>query len=612
MVLQRDAPLKLWGWASPGEKIRIRFNDKSVNTSAASDGKWNATLPAMKAGGPYEMQLTGKNSIILKDILIGDVWLCSGQSNMVHQMGIHNVTYAEDITNANFPEIRQFLVPTATSLDGPREDLKQGSWKWANPKDVRDFSAVAYFFARDIYNRYQIPVGIINSSVGGTPIEAWTSAEGLKEFSSLTAIIRKNQDTAYIFGLKRAAGTAVAKNGEQDKGLSGPVKWFDTAYAAKGWRNISIPGYWEDQGIRELDGVVWYRKELTVPASMTEKPGRLFMGRIVDADMVYINGKLIGSTAYMYPQRRYSVSPDILKTGKNLIVVRVQNNSGKGGFVPDKPYYLDVDGQKLDLKGDWLYKVGAVYRPVPRGAQPSGISEQNQPTALYNAMIAPLSDYTIKGALWYQGESNISNGREYERLLPALINDWRTRFSSPGLPFYYVQLPNFGDASYLPGESGFAVVREAALKTLKVPNTGMAVTIDLGEWNDIHPDNKKGVGDRLALLARHFTYGEKKLVYSGPLYRSQEIQGNKIVVSFTNTGSGLLSIDGEELSEFAVAGADKKFVWAKAKIAGDKVEVWSDEVPEPKFVRYAWADNPVQPNLYNFEKLPASPFRTDE
>ncbi|MGX5691286.1 sialate O-acetylesterase [Arcticibacter tournemirensis] len=612
MVLQRDAPLKLWGWASPGEKIRIRFNGKSVNTSATSDGKWNASLPATKAGGPYQMQLTGKNSIILKDILIGDVWLCSGQSNMVHQMGIHDVTYAEDIANANFPEIRQFLVPNTTSLDGPREDLTQGSWKWANPKDVRDFSAVAYFFARDIYNKYHIPVGIINSSVGGTPIEAWTSAQGLKEFSSLAGIIKKNQDTAYISALKRAAGTAVATNDGQDKGLGSSVKWFDTTYVAKGWHKINIPGYWEDQGIRDLDGVVWYRRELTVPPSMTGKPGRLFMGRIVDADVVYINGKQVGNTTYMYPQRRYSIPPDVLKPGKNLIVVRVQNNSGKGGFVPDKPYYMDVEGQKLDLKGDWFYKVGQVYRPRPHRAQPSGISEQNQPTALYNGMIAPFSDYSIKGVLWYQGESNISNGNEYERLLPALIKDWRARFSNPGLPFYYVQLPNFGDASYLPGESGSAVVREAALKTLKVPNTGMAVTIDLGEWNDIHPDNKKGVGDRLALLARHFTYGEKDLVCSGPLYKSQEIQGNKIVISFINTGSGLLSIDGEDLSEFAIAGADKKFVWARARIVGDKVEVWSDEVPAPQYVRYAWADNPVQPNLYNFEKLPASPFRTDE
>ncbi|KAA8483423.1 sialate O-acetylesterase [Arcticibacter tournemirensis] len=612
MVLQRNTTLKLWGWASPGEKIKIRFNGKSVNTSAGRDGKWNAALPAMKPGGPFEMQLTGKNSIILKDILIGDVWLCSGQSNMVHQMGIHNITYAEDIANANFLEIRQFLVPTTTSLSGPREDVPQGRWKWANPEDVRDFSAVAYFFARHIYNTYHIPVGIINSSVGGTPIEAWTSAEGLKEFSSLTAIIKKNQDTTYVAGLKRAARTVVVKNDEPDKGLSAPVKWFDTAYVAKGWRNINIPGYWEDQGIRDLDGVVWYRKEVIVPASMTGKPGRLFMGRIVDADVVYVNGKQIGSTAYMYPQRRYSVPPDALKPGKNLIVVRVQNNSGKGGFVPDKPYYLDAEGQKLDLKGDWLYKVGQVYRPVSRRSQPLGISEQNQPTALYNAMIAPFCNYPIKGVLWYQGESNIGNGHEYEKLLPALIKDWRARFSSPGLPFYYVQLPNFGDASYLPGESGSAVVREAALKTLKVPNTGMAVTIDLGEWNDIHPDNKKDVGDRLALLARHFTYGEKDLVYSGPLYRSSEIQGNKVLISFTNTGSGLISIDGEELSEFAVAGADKKFVWARARIVGDKVEVWSDEVPNPKYVRYAWADNPVQPNLYNFEKLPASPFRTGE
>lgn len=611
MVLQRNSPVVIWGWASSGETININFNGKSIHTVASQDGNWRVKLPAMKAGGPYEMRIHGKNNIVLKDILIGDVWLCSGQSNMVHQMGIHNVTYADDIAKANYPEIRQFWVPAATSLRGLKDQLTGGSWKSANSKDVNDFSAVAYFFARDIYTRHHVPIGIINSSVGGTPIEAWMSEEGLKNFESAVSVINRNKDTAYVHSVNRQQVAASAKQ-EADKGLNDSVKWFDPAYSLKNWHNINIPGYWEDQGIRDLNGVVWYRKEIDLPASSAGKEAKLFMGRIVDADIAYINGRQIGSTGYMYPQRRYTVPAGLIKSGKNTIVIRVQNNYGKGGFVPDKPYYLQVGEEKIDLKGDWKYKVGQVFRPVEGNGSPGGISEQNQPTALYNAMIAPFKKYAIKGVLWYQGESNIGNAQQYGKLLPALISDWRKQFSFEGLPFYFVQLPNFGDASYLPVESGWAVLREAALKTLKVPHTGMAVTIDLGEWNDIHPDNKKDVGERLALIARHYNYGERDLVFSGPLYESSKIQGNKIILSFTNVGSGLISIDGEELSQFAIAGEDEKFVWAKARITGDQVEVWSDEIPEPKYVRYAWSDNPVDPNLYNAEKLPASPFRTDK
>ena len=612
MVLQRNSPLKIWGWAAPGEVIKISFNGKTIRTSTGNEGKWLATLPAMKAGGPYEMRLTGQNTIVLKDVLIGDVWLCSGQSNMVHQMGIHNVTYAEDIAKANYPKIRQFWVPTATSLNSPKEDIKPGAWKSENPKDINDFSAVAYFFARDIHEKHQVPIGIINASVGGTPIEAWTSEQGLKDFASATAVITRNRDTAYLRRMNTRPAAAPAPRQEVDKGMAGTLKWFDQAYVPKNWHSINVPGYWEDQGIRDLNGVVWYRKEINIPVSITGKPAKLFLGRIVDADAAYINGKQVGSTSYMYPQRRYSIPAGLLVAGKNLVVVRVQNNGGKGGFVPDKPYFLEAGHERVDLKGDWQYKVGQVYRPASGRGGPGGISEQNQPTALYNAMVAPFTNLSIKGVLWYQGESNAGNASEYKKLLPALISDWRTKFRNPALPFYYVQLPNFGDATYLPAESSWAMMREASLQTLKVPNTGMAVTIELGEWNDIHPDNKKDVGERLSLIARRFNYGEKNLVYSGPLYQSSRIEGNRIIVSFTNIGSGLISIDGEELSQFAIAGADKKFVWANAKIEGDKVVVWSEEVQYPKYVRYAWADNPVDPNLYNAEKLPASPFRTDE
>ena len=429
----------------------------------------------------------------------------------------------------------------------------------------------------------------------------------------MKATIEKNKDTTYINGLTRrqpAPGNRPAP--PVDLGTAGNTKWYETAYTPKGWHPINVPGYWEDQGIKDLNGVVWYRKEIDIPASMVGKPAKVFLGRIVDADELYINGKSVGKTTYMYPQRRYPVPADVLKAGKNIFVVRVTNNFGKGGFVPDKPYCVFAGADTVDLKGTWQYKVGTANRPFAGGGfGGGGINAQNQPAALYNAMVAPEIDYAIKGFCWYQGESNAGKPQEYEKLQVALINDWRQKWQQGDLPFLYVQLPGFMDYNYQPAESGWAVLREGQLNALSVPNTAMAVAIDLGEWNDIHPDNKKDVGERLALAAMKLAYKEN-VVYSGPLYKSATVEGNKIVVDFTNTGGGLITNDGESLGDFAIAGSDKKFVWAKANIEGDKIIVQSDEVSNPQYVRYAWADNPVNPNLYNKEGLPASPFRTDQ
>ncbi len=609
MILQRDARIKIWGWASKNEKITVKFNGRSYKTRADGNGNWFVLLSPMKPGGPYTMDISAVNKISLKDILIGDVWICSGQSNMVHQMNIHDVTYAKDIAEANDSQIRHFWIPTLTNLQGPQHDLPTGFWKSAIGEDVRPFSAVAYFFAKKIYEKYRVPIGLINASVGGTPIEAWTSEEGLKDFSSLLNTVEKNKDTAYVNGLNRTAAANFIRPSQNDQGMMGEKKWFDISYVPKEWRSINVPGYWEDQGIKELNGVVWYRKEIDVPASMMDKPAKVFLGRIVDADILYINGKQIGNTTYQYPQRRYNVPAHVLKAGKNIFVVRVTNSAGKGGFVPDKPYCLFAGSDTVDLKGEWKYKVGEVYLPRSGGFG-GGISAQNQPTALYNAMIAPLINYSIKGFLWYQGEANTGRAEEYAKLQPALINDWRNKWKQLDAPFLYVQLPGFMDYNYLPSESNWAKLRESQLLSLSVPNTAMAVAIDLGEWNDIHPDNKKDIGERLALAACKIAYNED-LVYSGPIYQSSKIEGNKIIIGFDHAGSGLMTNDGEELGEFAIAGADKKFLWAKAKIEGNKVIVWNDSISDPMYVRYAWADNPVNPNLYNKEGLPASPFRTD-
>ena len=613
MVLQRDVPVNIWGWASPGEKITIRFIGKKYTTTTTKDSTWKLALTPAKAGGPYTMQIDASNHITLSNILMGDVWLCSGQSNMVHQLNIHDVTYANEIATANYPQIRQFLVATLTSLQGPKNNLLTGSWKAAIGEDTRSFSAVAYFFAKKLYEQYHVPIGLINASVGGTPIEAWASEEGLKEFPELMHAIQKNKDTSYVNSTNRIAAAATANALPKqvfDKGLTGAVKWYDVNYQPKNWRTINIPGYWEDQGIKDLNGVVWYRKEIYLPQGMTGKTAKLFLGRIVDADVVYINGRQVGNTAYMYPQRRYALDANVLLAGKNIVVIKVTNFSGKGGFVPNKPYCLVAGNDTLDLKGDWQYKVGEVFLPQ-HGNMPVSVVAQNQPTALFNAMIAPYTNYNLKGILWYQGESNSAYPQNYKNLQEAQIADWRKQFNQPNLPFLYVQLPNFMEVNYLPGESNWALLREAQLQALEVPNTAMAVAIDLGEWNDIHPDNKKEIGERLALAANKIAYGQYILA-SGPLYQSSAIKGNKVIITFNFIGSGLVSNDSEALSEFAIAGEDKKFVWANAKIEGDKIIVSSDAVPQPKHVRYAWADNPDNPNLYNKEGLPASPFRTDQ
>ena len=619
MVLQRGEDLNIWGWANPGERVTITLAGQKGQAEAGPDGKWGTVLPAMAAGGPYTLTVAGNNTIVVNDVLLGDVWFCSGQSNMVHMLDIHDVIYAQEIAGADYPQIRQFLVPTAADLLRPQPDVATAGhmsaatgWEQAVGEKVRAFSAVAYFFARQIHETEGIPVGIINASVGGTPIEAWTSEAGFAEFPDVLYTIQQNKDAASADGQEEDKGAAPDRGSQpvDDLGMTSNPQWFhlDEIRPKDGWRTIHVPGYWEDQGVRNLDGIVWYRKEVEIPASMVGKPARIFLGRIVDADELYINGKKIGQTTYMYPQRRYHIADDVLKEGTNVFTVRVTNQQGKGGFVPDKPYCVFAGTDTVDLKGTWSYKVGAVFPPSAQDdPAPQPVNAQNQPTALFNAMVAPVTDYGIKGVLWYQGESNTEHPEQYAGLMRALIADWRHQWNNDTLPFLYVQLPGFMDYDYLPSESNWAELREAQRRTLTVPNTAMAVAIDLGEWNDIHPDRKKEVGERLARHAEKMVYG-RNIVAGGPMYRSYRKEGKRVILSFEAVGGGLETNDGGALAEFAVAGAEGKFVWAEAEIVGDEVVVWSDDVPDPKYVRYAWADNPVNPNLYNKDGLPASPF----
>jgi len=612
MVLQRDANVKIWGWADANEKIAINFNGKTHETAAGADGKWAVMLSDLKAGGPYSMDINASNHITLTNILIGDVWVCSGQSNMELPMNRVKNRYPDVIANADNPNIRQFIVPHVYDFKGPKENVKSGSWVSANPKSVLEFTAVGYFFAKELYEKYHVPIGLINASLGGSPAQAWLSEDALKAFPEYMETAKKFKDSNYISQItekeKAVSDAWYGRIQQLDKGLEkGQQPWFDVNYDASQWLTMNVPGYWADGSLGNVNGVVWFRKEIDVPASIIGKPAKLLLGRIVDGDFTYVNGKQVGSVSYQYPPRIYDVPSGLLKEGKNIIVVRVINNSGRGGFVSDKPYQLSAGGQTIDLKGKWQYKLGATMEPLP-----GKTFIEWQPEGLYNGMAAPLLNYKIKGVIWYQGESNTAKPREYQKLFSAMITDWRQKWNQGDFPFLYVQLANFMEVKNQPSESGWAELREAQLKTLAVPNTGMAVTIDLGEWNDIHPLNKEDVGKRLALAAQKAAYGDDKVVYSGPIYQSMKIEGNKIVLTFTNTGGGLTAKGGGELKYFAIAGADKKFVWAKATIDGNNLVVWSDRLANPVAVRYAWADNPEGANLYNEEGLPASPFGTGE
>jgi sialate O-acetylesterase len=616
MVLQRDTKDNIWGWAAPGEKVTVKFIGKTYRTVTDSQGNWKIVLPETKAGGPYIMNIYGSNTLTIKDILIGDVWFCSGQSNMVLPMERVKEKYPDEIANANWPEIRNFFIPTASDVTSVHDDLPPGKWVAATPKDVLGFGALTFFFAKSIYQIYKVPIGIINSSVGGTPVEAWISKEGFKELPQYEARVEKFKDTSFIKKFIRPVMPGGPTAGQitklpliiSDKGLTGPKTWYDPSYVPEGWHKFWLPGYWADQGVKGLNGVVWFRKEIDVPASMTGKPAKLFLGRIVDADKVYVNGVLSGSISYQYPPRRYELPEGLLKPGKNLIVVQVTNTSGKGGFVPDKPYYLTYAGENLDIRGDWQYKVGQVFKPVVFVSGDRSISQQNEPTGLFNTMVAPAVNYSLKGMIWYQGESNTGKPEVYQSLLKALINDWRIKWKQANLPFLYVQLPNFMEVQYLPSESQWAELRDGQRKALSESNTAMIVTIDVGEWNDIHPLEKRVIGERLSLAARKLAYGDNTIVYSGPMYKSSRIEGNKIIIAFDHTGAGLIAKGGGELNYFALAGEDKKYVWAEAEIKDNEVIVWSDTVTDPMYLRYAWADNPESANLYNKEELPASPF----
>jgi sialate O-acetylesterase len=612
MILQRDQPIKVWGWSLNNEEVTVQFNKKKYKASPDANHKWMVTMDATKAGGPYNMLIsTNNNSIELKEILMGDVWLCSGQSNMEFAMFRLAVKEADDIAHSTNPFIREFHVDQQYSF-AVKDDVT-GKWKMANPTNIPKFSAAAYYMVKNLYEKYKLPMGVIHTSWGGTPAEAWTSVEGLKEFPNYLEKYNFFKDTAN-FNATIKSDKAIQDNWhkkvrENDKGFKDDGStWASPNHDASAWKTMKVPGFWESQGATDVDGVVWARKELLLSKEQASRAGLLELGMLDDSDTSYVNGVKVGNTSNRYLPRRYNVAASILHEGKNIIVVRMVDTDGNGGFIKDKRYRFMSGNEEIPLEGDWQYEVGISVSAMPVN---SFTKMFYQPATLFNGMLAPLIPYTIKGFAWYQGESNSGRAAEYAKLLPAMINDWRSRWHQGELPFLVVQLANYMAINTEPSEGGWAWIRESQLKTTQtVPNTALAVAIDIGETNDVHPLNKKDVGKRLALAAEKIAYNEKDVVFSGPTYQSMKIDGNKIILSFSNIGSGLWAKDGE-LKQFTIAGEDRKFVWASAKIEGDKIIVWSDAISNPVAVRYAWSNNPMNSNLYNKEYLPASPFRTD-
>ncbi len=624
MVLQQDMKVRIWGTASPEERVAVSFNSKTVQTTADQRGRWQTLIGPFKAGGPFVLTVEGTNTLTYKNVLVGEVWICSGQSNMEWPL-VNAKGGAEAVAQANYPEIHLFTVQHSTEAS-PLDDVK-GRWVVTTPDQVGQFSAVGYFFGRELYQHLKIPIGLIHTSWGGTPAEAWTSHEALASTPELKPIIERYQES--LKGLpqrradyERALAQWEEKNIYADPGNKGEALGYtDPGFNTADWKKMNLPQYFETAGVN-IDGAVWFRKEIEVPESWASKDLILNLTAIDDYDTTYFNGTKVGGIGKETPDsygvpRHYNVPGALVHRGQNVIAVRVFDSGGNGGFAGAGQMSLAPAGtnetEAIKLDGAWDYKVELGLEPKRPdwGSRPQapGPNNQNSPSVLYNAMIAPLTPYAIRGAVWYQGESNASRAYQYRTLFPLMIRGWRRSWGEGNFPFYYVQLANWQPTKAEPGESDWAELREAQTMTLHEPRTGMAVIIDIGDPNDIHPRNKLEVGHRLAVWALAEIY-HQKVEPSGPLFDSYSIEGDKVRLRFKHS-TGLHTADGGPPKGFALAGADRKFYWANARIDGDTIVVWSQKVAKPVAVRYAWADNPAV-NLYNAANLPASPFRTDD
>jgi len=629
MVLQRDRQVPVWGWSDPEQDVTVRFAGQKKQTRADAKGKWKVWLNPLKANATgQKMVIVANDSVLIKDILIGDVWLCSGQSNMEMNLrpGPEAVFNVEaEIASASYPAIRLFKVPPRISFY-PEPEIKNATWAVCSPQTVPSFSATAYFFGRELFSKTGIPIGLINASMGASTAEAWTGAEALGNLDEFRPMMedwtqRAAEGKAAMKRYESESAVWEARLDTYDHGYKdGKPCWADPLLDDARWQTISLPTYWEKAGFPDLDGFMWFRRTISLDKTWQRSDLTIGLGTINDMDRVWFNGSEVGrfeQTSGWTKPREYLVPANLIREGENVISVRVYdigNNGGICGSANDMWLKNEVSGRKdsLSLAGDWICKPGMDLRSIPPRPTPPLFSETNKrlPTGLYNGMIYPLAPFAIQGVIWYQGESNAGRAGQYQRLLTALITNWRELWDQGDFPVGIVQLPNFMTRLDQPSESSWAELREAQAQVAEmVPHCGLAVTIDIGEAGYIHPRNKQDVGRRLGLWALGTVY-EKQVEFSGPVFKSMEIKNKRVTLNFTNAEKGLVTKDNNEVEGFAIAGKDHIFHWAQAVIKNSQVIIWSEPVSEPIAVRYAWADNPAC-NLYNTAGLPAAPFRTD-
>lgn len=626
MVLQRGKANPVWGRATAGEQVTVRIGDQTVTTTASADGKWRAELPVLEAGGPHTLRITdGKTTVTCSDVLVGEVWLASGQSNMNWSIA-QSADPQKEAAAANVPDIRLYTVPRTPSLVRLEYVDNDPSWQRCTSETVRNFSAVAYHFGRDLHESLGVPVGLIHSSVGGTPAELWTSPEGLRKLSDFAEEVERLERDLSDRPATRRRYVAQLKEWHRElerldeHTTGGKNRWWSPEHSVDHWQETGVPGLWADGELADFDGSVRYRREFTLKEVDHDSTYVLRLGRIDDGDTTWINGELIDSSQDAGVRRVYHVPAGVLREGLNVIAVRVLDTGGDGGFVgPDTELVVQKHsspGKKptvvARLAGTWRFQKG---EPLSRESEnkhlpprPRDPLQPYQPGSLFNGMIAPLVPYGIRGIIWYQGESNAARAEQYRKLFPNMISDWRNAWGDEKLPFYFVQISSFMSDGDEPADPDWARLRDAQLEALKLPNTGMAVTIDIGDEKDIHPKNKKDVGLRLARIARAKVYNQP-VEFSGPTPGKPRVIGDAIYIPFKNTRGGLKH-PGDQLKGFAIAGEDRKFRWAEAIIEGNVVVVSHPDVSEPVAVRYNWGNSPPG-RLMNAAGLPASPFRTD-
>ena len=612
MVLQQGRQNLVWGWANANEHININFAGWRSTAIANSNGQWKAYLPSQNYGGPYTLTFTGNNKIELTNILIGEVWVCSGQSNMELPVTA-SLNADKEIKDAKFPNIRIFTVPKKLS-QLPLDDMENGSWQECSPANIATFTAVGYYFGRELNKKLNIPIGLINSSYGGTLIEAWTSGDSMQNDPDFKEPLRKllamdlpKERLEKIARIKSQIGGDIPNT---DIGtLNGEAVFAGSDFNDSDWKTIPVPGFWGNNGYPDVSGMAWYRRKFVLNKAEAHNSIKLHLSKIYHGDATWINGNLAGSMDPSNDERTYNVDARLLKEGENTIAIKVTSNNGGAGF-NSKPedIFIETSENKISLAGQWKFKVSQVVM------NDITTFRNNNPTMLYNGMINPIINYGIRGVAWYQGESNAQEHRgiQYRRLFPQLINDWRQKWDEGNFPFLFVSIANYGVADTKPAESDWAEVREAQTLALSQPNTGMALAIDLGEADNIHPKNKQEVGHRLTINALNMVY-HKKVVYASPMYRVMKISGKQVIVTFSKVGAGLQIKGGNIINGFALAGDDRHFYNAKAILVDSHtVCLQADEVDVPVAIRYAWADNPGELNLYSKQGLPLTPFRTDD